>query len=71
LAPDAIAYALDRTLPVPELAAFNNTEIVHRSTLASLLSAREHLRRLRGAHPAERDYFTLGLRPLLRISLVR
>ena len=61
LLPVAIDYELDRSLPVPELAALRSARIFHHQRVRSLLSAREHLRALPGATPAERDFFLLGL----------
>lgn len=61
LLPEALAYARDPNIAVPDLAAFSNRKIFHRATLTALLSAREHLRELAAAKPVEREFFLLGL----------
>lgn len=61
LMPDALDYSVDYELPVPDLSAFANPKIFHRATVASLLSAREHVRGLAASLPEERDFLLLGL----------
>jgi hypothetical protein len=61
LMPAALQFPFDASLPFPDLSSFENAKIFHRRTVASLLSARAHLKRLRGASHVERDFFLLGL----------
>lgn len=57
----AVDYERRTDIPVPELAAFNNPEILHGATVQSLLSAREHLRAMAGVKGPERRLLLLGL----------
>ena len=61
LLPSALAYPRRTDLPLPELAALHNPAIFHRSTVRSLLAAREHLRGLPKASLPERRFLLLGL----------
>lgn len=57
---EALRFPTDRTLPAPTLAAFRNREIFSRSTVAALVSAREHIESMNVTVP-ERRFLLLGL----------
>lgn len=61
LLPHALRFTVRDDLPVPDLAAFRNPKIFDATTVQSLLTAREHLRSLANATPAERRLLLLGL----------
>lgn len=56
----ALNFTIDRTVKIPELAAFRNREIFKPTILRGLLSARAHLNRMK-LTPAERAFFITGL----------
>jgi hypothetical protein len=58
---EALNYSLDRSLPFPHLAAFENSRIFDPSTVVSLLSARRHLLEMTGLTSPERSFLLLGL----------
>lgn len=54
-------FAIDPSLPIPELAAFSNAEIFDPGAVSTLLSARAEIEADPRLTAAERDFFLLGL----------
>ena len=67
LLPVLTNYGIDYSLPYPALAAFDNPEIFSDAALASLVSAREHIRATE-MRQIERDFFTLGLAAVIETA---